>query len=152
MRRRRHALISAFVIAWTLLFHYETLRAGYLGPLAGRELPKTRLLFPPAGWIMFFSVDKAYGFAEVYGLRAGEEPRLLDPHDVFATRAVGYDNTHRNVLVSVLHHSHGPAFCGYLTRKFPAYDGFAVVYAEYPDVTSAPDQPVRRLAYRCQAR
>ena len=137
------------MILWTLVFHYETLRANYLSPLAGRPLPKLPLLFPPAGWIMFFNVDKSYGFAEVYGIRSAT-PVLLDPHDIFQTKAVGYDNIHRNVLVSVLHPNLAPSFCPYLKRKFPGYEEFAVVYAAYPDVVAEPDRVLRQLAYRCR--
>ena len=150
MRVRRNTLITAFVICWTLLFQYETLRASYLSPLAGRQLPKFPLLFPPAGWIMFFNVDRSYGFAEVYGLRGTDEPALLDPHRILETTAVGYDNIHRNVLVGVLSRYDAPAFCRYLHRKFPAYDAFAVAYAEYPDLVNAPDRILRQVAYRCQ--
>jgi len=101
MRRASNVLITGFVIAWTLLFHYESLRANYLRPLLQRELPKCPLLFPPAGWIMFYEIEPAYGFAEVYGLR-GTNREQIDPHAIFSTRAVGYDNIHRNVLVGVL--------------------------------------------------
>jgi hypothetical protein len=101
MRRVSNALITGVVIAWTLLFHYESLRAHYLTPLLQRELPKFPLLFPPAGWIMFYQIEPAYGFAEVYGLRGTSRERI-DPHAIFSTRAVGYDNIHRNVLVGVL--------------------------------------------------
>ena len=146
---RRSIPITWFVICWTLLFQYETLRASYLSPLAGRPLPKTAFLFPPAGWIMFFNVDKSYGFAEVYGLRSLEAV-LLDPHDIFATRAVGYDNIHRNVLIGVLSPHDAPAFCRYLHRKFSTYDGFAVVYAQYPDLIGTPERILRQIAYRCQ--
>jgi len=101
MRRPSKILITCFVIAWTLLFHYESLRAHYLSPLLQRDLPKFPLLFPPAGWIMFYQIEPAYGFAEVYGLR-GTSRQRIDPHAIFSTRAVGYDNIHRNVLVGVL--------------------------------------------------
>ena len=154
-----------FVILWTLLFHYETLRANYLSPLVlrlrsarashaaeglvGRPLPKFPLLFSPAGWIMFFQVDKTYGFAEVYGLRQGKAVQL-DPHEIFATRAVGYDNIHRNMLVGVLDRHDAPAFCRYLHRKFPDDAAFAVVYAQYPDLIQTPDRILRQVAYRCQ--
>ena len=150
MLRRRNGWITAFVIIWTLVFHYETLRANYLSPLARRELPKLPLLFPPAGWIMFFNVDRSYGFAEVYGLRGHQEPIQLDPHAIFATKAIGYDNIRRNVLVGVLSRNRGQAFCRYLHRKFPDYEQFAVVHAEYPDVLETPDRVLRQVAYRCE--
>jgi len=146
---RRNTRITWFVLCWTLLFHYESLRAGYLSPLLKRELPKCPLLFPPVGWIMFFQVDRSYGFAEVYGVR-DDRPHLLDPHDVFRTRALGYDNIHRNVLIGVLSRSRAEAFCRYLHWKFPADDAFLVVYAFYPDLIEAPEQLLRQVAYRCE--
>jgi len=145
----RTTRISVFVVLWLLVFHYETFRLNYLSPLAGRELPKLKFLFPPAGWIMFFNVDKSYGTAEVYGVRQGE-PVRLDPHDIFSSRPVLYDNLHRNVLISVLSPKDGGRFCGYLRRKFPAYDSFAVTYAVYPDIVSQPDRKLYQLAYRCR--
>ena len=146
---RRNTLITVFVICWTLIFQYETLRAGYLSPLAGRELPKLPFLFPPAGWIMFFNVDKSYGFAEVYGFR-GSQRAKLDPHEIFETRAVGYDNIHRNVLVGVLSRGDAQPFCRFLRRKFPSYDGFLIVYGQYSDLINTPDLVLRQIAYRCQ--
>jgi hypothetical protein len=146
---RRSILISWFVAAWLILFNYESLRANYLVPLTGRPLPKTRLLFPPAGWIMFFNIDPSYGFAEVYGTRQGQ-PEKLDPHDIFETDALGYDNIHRNVLVGVLYRDRAEPFCRFLRRKFPDYTGFAVVYAQYPDFVNSPERLARQVAYRCQ--
>jgi len=146
--QRRKTWISIFVIVWIALFHYETLRLTYLSPLVGRELPKLKFLYPPAGWIMFFNVDRSYGFAEVYGLRR-EEPELIDPHRIFETRFVWYDNIHRNVLISVLSAPDAPRFCRYLDRKFPEYDGFAVVYRVYPDLVNRPDETLAQVAYRC---
>ena len=145
---RRHRLITAFVIVWTLVFQYETLRLMYLSPLFGRELTKLPLLFPPAGWIMFYQIDRGYGFAEVYGLRE-EQPFKLDPHDIFENKPLGYDNIHRNVLVSVLSAHDAPRFCRYLHRKLPNYDTFAVVHAAYPDLITAPDRIDRQVVYRC---
>ena len=145
--RSRNRVITGFVICWTLLFHYETLRANYLSPLAHRELPKTPLLFPPAGWIMFYRIDPSYGFADVYGIRGGTSERI-DPHAIFATRAVGYDNIRRNVLISVLNQNVASPFCRYLKRKFPAYERFAVLYAEYPDLIATPDRVLAKAAYR----
>jgi len=145
---RRNTLITLFVICWTLLFQYETLRASYLSPLVGRELPKLPFLFPPAGWIMFFNIDKSYGFAEVYGVEGGKQI-LLDPHDILETKAIGYDNIHRNVLVGVLSRGDAQFFCRFLRRKFPSYNSFLVVYAVYPDLVSTPDRILRQIAYPC---
>ncbi len=144
----RNLWISLFVVAWVGLFHYESLRLRYLSPLAGRELPKMKFLYPPAGWIMFFNVDKSYGFAEVYGVQRGQT-LFLDPHAIFGTRFVWYDNIRRNVLVSVISEHAAPQFCRYLRRKFPQYARFAVVYAMYPDVADQPDRVLRQVAYQC---
>ena len=140
----RNTAISLFVIVLIAVFHYETLRLSYLSPLVGRQLPKLKFLYPPAGWIMFFNVDRSYGFAEVYGFQAGK-PVLIDPHDIFETRFVWYDNIHRNVLISVLSLPDAPRFCRYLRRKFPEYEAFAVVYAQYPDVANQPTPFSARL-------
>ena len=155
-RPRRHLLISLFVLAWIGVFHYETLRVNYLSPLVGRELPKLKFLYPPAGWIMFFDVDRSYGFAEVYGWPLGQpkgqrqdRAELLDPHDIFRTRFVWYDNIRRNVLVGVLSERQAMPFCAYLERKFPSYEQFAVVYAVYPDVVDRSEEVRRQVAYRC---
>jgi len=170
---KRHTGITIFVIIWIAVFHYETLRLNYFTLLACREfplsvrlkavvqsdffrqlssqcppLPKLKFLYPPAGWIMFFNVDRSYGFAEVYGI-AGGKPTLIDPHDIFETRFIGYDNIHRNVLISVLSPHDAPRCCSYLRRKFPQYDRFAVVYAMYPDLIAQPSEIRRQIQYRC---
>ena len=150
MLLRRPRWISWFVVGWLLLFQYETLRASYLSPLAQRQFPKCPLLFPPAGWIMFFNVDASYGFAEVYAAKRGGTPALLDPHAIFETKAVGYDNIRRNMLVGVLYRDQADDFCRYLRRKFPAYDSFGVVYAQYPDLVKQPERILRQVAYRCE--
>jgi hypothetical protein len=98
---------------------------------------------------MFFHVDERYGLCEVYRGTPGG-PIRIDPHAIFETKAVGYDNIHRNMLVSVLDRRLGPAFCAYLRRKFPGNKGFAVVHAQYPDVIRRPDRLLRGLAYRCE--
>ncbi|MBI4596793.1 MAG: hypothetical protein HY737_00135 [Candidatus Omnitrophica bacterium] len=143
--------ITLFVILWLLVFFYETFRLHYLSPLLGRELPKLNFLFPPAGWIMFYNVDAGYGFAQVYGVK-DNTPTELDPHQIFRTKAVGYDNLRRNVLIEVLSPHHATNFCRYLRWKFPAYDDFAVVEAGYPDVIRAPTQVGGRVAYTCGTR
>ncbi len=147
-RRGSSVVISLFVVGWLLLFGYETLRANYLSPLAGRPLPKVQLLFPPAGWIMFYRIDPSYGFAEVYGQRA-RQPFRIEPKDLFATRTLGFDNFHRNLLVGVLDPHRAEPFCRYLRWKLPEYDTFAVTYAQYQDVVNAPDRLQRRVAYQC---
>ena len=98
---------------------------------------------------MFYNVDRSYGFAEVYGIRDGQ-PVQLDPHHIFETKAVGYDNIRRNVLIGVLYRDVTPSFCRYLRRKFPEYDSFAVLYNQYPDIIDTPDRVLRQVAYRCQ--
>ncbi|MBI2885405.1 MAG: hypothetical protein HYY15_04450 [Candidatus Omnitrophica bacterium] len=148
-RRARQWLISVFVVCWAGLFHYETVRLNYLTPLLRRELPKTKFLYPPAGWIMFFNVDPSYGMAEVYALRQGQA-ELLDPHDIFRTRFVWYDNIRRNVLIGVLSPRVAPQFCRYLRRRFPDAEAFAVVYRAYPDVAAAPEESRYQVQYRCQ--
>lgn len=145
----KKTLISLFVIGWICLFHYESLRHFYLEPLVGHTLPKTKFLFPPAGWIMFFNVDERYGGAQVYGIRSNQ-PEWIDPHRVFPIRWVGYDNIRRNVLVSVLDERRGRDFCRYLKRKFPEYDEFVVAATYYPSVTRDPATRYRQPVYRCE--
>ena len=140
--------MKAFVAGWLLVFNYETLRYSTLDRALGVELPKVKFLFPPAGWIMFYRVDDSDGRAEVWGLRHGEE-ELIDPHRIFATRWLGYDNIRRNVLVTALEAPYAPAFCRYLRRKFPAYEGFSVKEVVTPSVSRAREQVVRQTAYRC---
>ena len=142
---RRPTVITAFVLCWSLVFHYESLRANYLIPLTHHQLPKTPLLFPPAGWIMFFNIEPSYGFAEVYGLR-GRQPVLLDPHKIFSTRSVGYDNIRRNVLISVLSPEAvgTPAQCRRAQREQPRDYAAAVLLGLCGD---PPDHPVRTLPF-----
>ena len=144
----RNALITVFVVAWTLLFHYESLRTFYLGPAFGRELPKFKFLFPPAGWIMFYRVDETEGRAEVLGIKGGK-PELIDPHRIFENRWIGYDNIRRNVLITVLSQEHAASFCRYLKRKFPEYTRFAVAYVVYPSNIRFPGKKEIRIAYGC---
>jgi len=98
---------------------------------------------------MFFNVDAGYGGAEVYGVKGGQKD-LLDPHDILETKAVGYDNIHRNVLSEVLSFYHGPAFCRFLRRKFPEYEQFAVVAVYYPNVAENPKEKLYRTVYVCE--
>ena len=146
--RRQEFGISIFVILWLALFHYESLRYSYLSPWAGRELPKFKFLFPPAGWIMFFNVGETEVRAEVHGQK-GETLKEIDPHRIFDNHWLGYDNIRRNVMVTVLDPAVGPRFCGYLRRKFPEYDRFYVMQAVYPSNIRTPGQRKLSAVYEC---
>ena len=41
------------------------------------------------------------------------------------------------------------AFCRYLHRKFPQYESFAVVYAQYSDLINTPDTILGKVVYQC---
>lgn len=145
----RNCLIMIFVVGWLILFNYESLRQFYLNPLFRKELPKVKLLFPPAGWIMFYQVSPSYGFVEVYATREGLVQQI-DPHLILLTRAIGYDNINRNALVAVLEPSIREQFCRFLRRKFPIFDNFSIIYAQYPNLINAPLVKEQRLVYQCQ--
>ncbi len=145
----RNVLISIFVVLWLGIFHYESTRHFYWEPLFHRPLPKMKFLFPPAGWIMFFNVDESFGLAEVYGVKEGRT-QLIDPHQILTTRAIGYDNIHRNALSTVLSRDVNHDFCAFLKRKFPYFDGFLVTYVQYPSVVKQPFDRRQAVAYECK--
>lgn len=147
----RNVMISIFVIVWLIVFNYESTRLFYLERWVGHPLPKVKLLFPPAGWVMFYNIGRSYGHAEVYGIK-GETVDVIDPHLILRTRAIGYDNINRNALVSVLSADAAQPFCGFLQRRFPHYDRFAVMYVNYPDVAERPWDKRYQLAYECPIR
>jgi hypothetical protein len=151
--RPRNVYITIFVIVWTIVFHYESIRYFYLDPIlikhTGQPLPKFKFLFPPAGWIMFFNVNDASGFVEVYGIK-DKVPQLIDPHLILQTRTFGYDNIHRNILGQVAASSQKKSFCGFLDRKFSYYDDFLVVYIYYPSLTQEPQGILKNVIYRCE--
>ena len=149
--RWRNTCISIFVILWLFVFHYESLRFFYLNPLFGSDLPKIKFLFPPAGWIMFYAVDNAFGFTEVYGMK-GEDVQALDPHDIFRVRTIGFDNIHRGILGSVAGQSSAYSFCNYLKRRYPYFDQFMVVAVYYPSLTEEPFKRFKQIQYQCVAR
>ena len=144
----RNFLISVFVIVWIGVFHYESVRYFYLQPFFKRPLPKMRLLFPPAGWIMFFNVNDTDGFVEVYGVINGNVQRL-DPHEIIRTRNIGYDNIHRNVLSEVADPGYQPLFCRFLRYKFPDFSSFLITEIYYPSVTKTPHVRLQRVVYQC---
>src|SRR3989338_9319288 len=111
--RLRNTCITLFVILWSLVFHYESLRFFYLQPFFRKhfdvELPKIKFLFPPAGWIMFFNVNNGFGYVEVYGLK-DKQIQLLDPHEIFRTRTIMYDNVHRGIMGVAAERNNSKAF------------------------------------------
>ena len=146
--RSQNIRITLFVIVWTLIFHYESTRHFYLNPIFKMDLPKIKFLFPPIGWIMFFNVNDSYGMAEVYGIKNGKA-QLIDPHTIFQTRAIGYDNIHRNDLSGMLYTQKEASFCRFLKRKFPDCEGFLVTAVYYPSVVKEPGRKLTRILYRC---
>ena len=144
----RNVVISIFVVVWLCVIHYESLRAFYLNPLFGRTLPKVKFLFPPAGWIMFYHVDDGFGFTEVYGVKRNI-PRLIDPHDIFQTRTIMFDNIHRNVLSAVANEHSAASFCHFLERKFPYFDNFFVTGVYYPHLTQERHEHIQQVKYVC---
>jgi len=145
----RNVLISMFVVVWLGVFHYESLRAFYLNPLFHRALPKVKFLFPPAGWIMFYHVDDRFGFAEVYGVTRNI-PRLIDPHDIFQTRTIMFDNIHRNVLSAAADERYAGSFCRFLERKFPYFDNFFVTAVYYPHLFKDRHEHIQQVKYVCR--
>jgi hypothetical protein len=113
-----------------------------------RDLPKLKFLFPPAGWIMFYNVNDNYGNVEVYGVKNGQT-QLIDPHDILQTRSIGYDNIHRNALISVLDGQMQGPFCTFLKHKFSYFDSFMVTYSNYPSVTTKPLEKQQSVIYEC---
>ena len=146
----RNTTITIFVICWILLFQYESIRYFYLNPFFKRDLPQFKFLFPPAGWIMFFNVSDSAGYAEVYGFK-NDVPFLIDPHDIFRTRTIGFDNIHRNILSSVISADQAKPFCRYLKFRYPYFDKFVVAAVYYPSPAKEPFKRIQQAQYQCLA-
>lgn len=144
----RNILITIFVIVWSLVFHYESLRHFYLNPLFKKELPKVRFLFPPAGWIMFFSVGDTSGHIDVYGVKNNQR-QIIDPHDIFRVRTIGYDNIHRGILGLAGNRAYAQSFCDFLNYRFPYFDKFLVVGVYTPEMTTNVYKQIQRVQYEC---
>ena len=144
----RNKLISIFVVIWLSVFYYESTCYYYLQPFFKHELPRLKFLFPPAGWIMFYSIGDNFGYAEIYGVKNGNH-QLIDPHQILQTRAIGYDNINRNALATVLTPSMSDSFCPFLKRKFPYFEKFLVTYVEYPRLTEEPLKRTQTVVYTC---
>jgi hypothetical protein len=147
--KTRDVIISIFVIVWLVVFHYESTRAFYLEPLLHKRLPKVKFLFPPAGWIMFYNVGDSFGYAQVYGIKEGHSV-AIEPHQILQTRAIGYDNIHRNALLEVLSPQMAHPFCLFLQRKFPYFDNFVVTYINYPSMSKNPFEQQQNVIYECK--
>lgn len=119
-------------------------------PYPSSGLPKLPTLFPPAGWIMFYQVGDSAGGMEIYGVDKGTTT-LIDPHRVFATRYVLFDNIRRGMLFQAGEAGRQVPFCNYLRRKFPEFPDFAVAQYQYPSLTAErPLQRLRGVLYTCK--
>lgn len=144
----RNCVISIFGIVWIILFQYVSLRHFYLEPFFQKKLWKPKFLFPPAGWIMFYRVDNRFATTQVYGFR-DQQPYLIDPHDIFRTRTIGYDNIYRGIVGAVHEQSNRQSFCGYLKRRFPEYQRFVIMFEVYPDMVHKPQLRQKKISYQC---
>lgn len=144
----RNVLISIFVVVWLAVFHYESVRQFYLQPFFKEPLPKTKFLFPPAGWIMFYQVGDRYTAAEVFGVRKGLIVPI-DAHDIIKTRFIGFDMVQRGVLSSMLDKRIKPGFCRYLQKNFPEFDRFIITAIEYPALTRSRYERYQGEVYSC---
>ncbi len=148
-KKFRNTIISVFVVLWLAVFHYESIRHFYLEHLFGRTLPKVKFLFPPAGWIMFYNVGNGFTDVEVYGVK-DKTLVLIDPHDIFRTRTIGFDNIHRGILGEVADPEMSRRFCPYLHRLFPYFDNFVIVGVYYPDMAKEPYEKRQAVQYQCR--
>ncbi len=147
-KKIRNIFISSFVVLWLCVFHYESLRHFYLQPFFLKPLPKLKFLFPPAGWIMFYSVDDVAVYTEVYGVRNGIA-QFIDPHQIIKTRFVGFDMVHRNVLSTVLIPGVRKSFCEVLHKQFPEFEKFIITQIEYPSLMHSRFERYQVPVYQC---
>ena len=108
-----------------------------------------KFLLPPAGWILFYNVGDEFTYAEVYGVQ-NNQPQLIDPHLIFRTRPIGFDNIHRNILLEVLYAQQKQPFCRYLKMRFPDFENFLITAVVYPSITKTPDRRVQQVVYECR--
>jgi len=149
MKKWRNRIITVFVVLWCLAFHYESIRHFYLNPLFGQSLPKIKFLFPPAGWIMFYRVDNAYGHIRIFGIKEDRNYEI-DPHEIFRVRTIGYDNIHRGVISSAASQRNSRAFCQHLYKRFNNFDDFKILYSYYPNFIKDPHLTYQQVLYSCK--
>jgi len=147
-KKLRNTIISLFVILWLGVFHYESVRYFYLQPHFDKPLYKVKYLFPPAGWIMFFRVGSGFGYSEVLGVK-NKISQIIDPHDIFRTRSIMFDNIHRGILGSAADKSRARPFCRYLNYRFPYFDSFMVTVVYYPSMIDEPYKRLQEIRYQC---
>jgi len=154
-KRLRNIFISVFVICWLSLFHYESLRYYENAtvkikfiPEFTLKMPKTKFLFPPIGWIMFYQVSDQSGNIEVYGFK-GDQSQHIDPHDIFRTRTIMFDNIHRGILGAATRRRMAQPFCRFLKYRFPYFDKFVVIYAHYPNIVENQFKRNEYVQYQC---
>ncbi len=78
------------------------------------------------------------------------QPQLIDPHLIFRTRTIGFDNIYRNILSEVFVPYQERSFCRYLKMKFPNFDDFLVTAVIYPSVTKTPLLRMQQVVYECR--
>ena len=147
----RNTIITTFVILWTFVFHYESTRHFYLNTFFEKSLPKVKLLFPPAGWIMFFNVDDGYGTVEVLGVK-DDHVQTIDSHDIFRTRTIMFDNIHRNIMSAMGDIRQAKQTCRFLKMRFPYFDKFIVTAVQYPSLIQQPTLRYQQPLYQCLAK
>jgi len=155
VKRIRNAAISLFVVIWLFIFHFESTRYFYYKePIAKKieeVVPKFKFLFPPIGWIMFYNIDDSFGHVIVYG-KKGDETQPLDPHEIFRTRTIGYDNIHRGILGTASYKQNVHRFCRFLYHRFEYFDTFIVSMAHYPQRSVEPYKRIQNVLYTCPDR
>jgi len=97
---------------------------------------------------MFYAVGDEFGNVNVYGKR-DDELQLIDPHDIFRTRTIGYDNIHRGILTHVADVRVSRDFCRFLKYRFPSFENFFVSVVYYPSVTKDKYQRRQQTKYQC---
>ncbi len=99
---------------------------------------------------MFFNVDDHAANVEIFGIKEGKPAQLIDPHQIFQTRQIAYDNIHRGVMFSFMAEHARPQACRFLLRKFPYFQKFLVTYVEYPSPSKSPMEQNRYVIYQCE--
>ena len=97
---------------------------------------------------MFYQVGPSAGFYEIYGIK-DKRPQLIDPHDIFRTRTIGYDNLHRGIMGGAAHPRRGRDFCRFLRYRFPYFDEFIVAGAYYPKPSKNAYERHDKVQYKC---